>query len=140
MSDREPDTRVPDWDGLLEYLPLLEADDFEVGSMVRQEGGAYCFDYSRTAYAFMRAVYETDVFLPFNWPQWQVRAAQLTTEPEALAHADLEEIRMLLTTHVRKERFCEGHFAAALESGHMRAVLRRVAEIRGAEGRARGER
>jgi hypothetical protein len=32
--------------------------------------------------------------------------------------------------HVRKDRFCEGHFGAVLESGHIAAILRRVAGIR----------
>jgi len=36
-----------------------------------------------------------------------------------LERADLETIRKLLTLHVRKERFCEGHLLGMFESGHL---------------------
>ena len=29
----------------------------------------------------------------------------------------------LLTLHVRKEKFCEGHIAAMIEAGHIRRIL-----------------
>ena len=44
--------------------------------------------------------------------------------------ADSEPILKLLTTHVRKERFCEGHLAAMFEDGHIVALLRRLKVIR----------
>jgi hypothetical protein len=39
-------------------------------------------------------------------------------------------LRKLLTTHVRADRFVEGHLAGVLESGHMLAILRRLKDIR----------
>ena len=50
--------------------------------------------------------------------------------PEMLEPADLETIRKLLTLHVRKERFCEGHLLGMFESGHLTKLLRRLHAIR----------
>jgi hypothetical protein len=36
----------------------------------------------------------------------------------------------LYTLHVRKDRFCEGHFAAMLANGHIAALTRRLKAIR----------
>jgi hypothetical protein len=36
----------------------------------------------------------------------------------------------LLTTHSRKDRFCEGHLAAMFENGHIVALLRRLRELK----------
>jgi hypothetical protein len=36
----------------------------------------------------------------------------------------------LITIHVRKERFCEGHLPAVVKCGHMAALLRRLKELR----------
>lgn len=39
-------------------------------------------------------------------------------------------MQKLLTTHVRKERFCSGHLAGMIENGHILALLKRLAAIR----------
>jgi hypothetical protein len=39
-------------------------------------------------------------------------------------------VRKLLTTHIRADRFIEGHLAGVLENGHIVAVLRRLRTIR----------
>jgi hypothetical protein len=36
----------------------------------------------------------------------------------------------LLTLHVRKERFCEGHIAAMVEAGYIQGILERLKEMR----------
>ena len=57
---------------------------------------------------------------------WQRVAERYMREPSILARARLPTLRKLLTLHARKDRFCEGHFAAVLESGHFLAILKRV--------------
>ena len=44
--------------------------------------------------------------------------------------ADLLTLRRLLTTHVRADRFTEGHLAAELENGHICAILEQLEELR----------
>ena len=57
------------------------------------------------------------------------RGRALTEDPEQLSAATLEDCRMLLTAHVRADRFIEGHLLHVFDTGHIVAVLRRVAEI-----------
>jgi len=48
---------------------------------------------------------------------------------EAINNASIENIRTMLTCCVRGERFCAGHWASALESGQIVALLRRLKQI-----------
>lgn len=76
----------------------------------------------------------------FDWPAWAGDARRLE-EPAALATASLDEVRRLLTLHVRADRFDEGHLAGVLRAGHLSAILRRLAaiaaELRAGAGRTR---
>lgn len=75
----------------------------------------------------------------FNWPDWQ-DVAQTWLDPARVATADVRTIQQLLTTHARKERYCEGHLADLLQCGHLQALLRRLAELRGDRVTARNRR
>lgn len=48
--------------------------------------------------------------------------------------ATLDEIRSMLTTCVRGERFSGGHWDAVLESGQVTAIRRRLAALRSSAG------
>ncbi|MFO7914625.1 MAG: DUF6508 domain-containing protein [Candidatus Krumholzibacteriales bacterium] len=63
---------------------------------------------------------------PFDWGGWQEEAERICNDPDLIAHADLLTVRKLLTLHVRKERFCEGHFAAMCGSGVILLLLKRL--------------
>ena len=43
--------------------------------------------------------------------------------------ADLSQIKTMMTFCVRGERFCDGHWASMIESGNIRRLLERLAEI-----------
>jgi len=47
-----------------------------------------------------------------------------------IAGASLDQIKTMLTYCVRGERFADGHWAHMLESGHIVALLRRLADLR----------
>ena len=84
--------------------------------------------YTPEAQRLMSAIYERHLIVQFDWAAWQADA-QRFFDPEAIADASLDDLRRLLTLHVRKERFCEGHFAEMIASGHIAAVLRRLGEL-----------
>ncbi len=44
--------------------------------------------------------------------------------------ASLAQVKTMLTYCVRGERFCEGHWAAMIEQGHIRRLLERLLELR----------
>lgn len=130
-----PDEQV-DWDGLLSFLPVLDQPEFEVGEVVSgdgTEGGTLTFpywNYEPQVSRFIQAVYDTGAILwGFDWPAWQEHAVRYVEQPGYLAGADLDICRRLLTTHVRKDRFVDGHVGAMIESGHIVAVLKRIEQI-----------
>ena len=57
---------------------------------------------------------------------WQETAREYVEDPAKVESADAETIQKLLTTHVRKERFFEGHLAAMFENGHVVALLQKA--------------
>jgi hypothetical protein len=133
-----------DMDALLEFLPVLEKPGFsfgrwsgggidgEVDREVDGEGATSmpCFIPGRDAARFVRTLHDHNWIEPFDWPGWQKRAARYLRSPGGLKRAGLGTLRKLLTLHVRKERFCEGHLSAVHESGHLVAILRRLQAIR----------
>lgn len=117
-------------DAILDYLPVFEADDFEFGAWNAEDGTMPMYLLSDQAGAFEQALYNNGWIMPFDWPDWQDEAAKLVESAEALESANIETVRKLLTTHVRKERFCEGHLSAMHSCGHLVAILRRLKILR----------
>ena len=118
---------------LLSTIPLIE--NFSgtwVEHHIEKRGDILCCGGATNAapvMAFYRAFDESGLFIRFDWPSWQKEAARLYDDPSLIDQADLETIRRLLTTHIRKDRFCEGHLASACESGHIVAVLKRLKQL-----------
>lgn len=84
---------------------------------------------SQEVYEFIDALHEFGWITPFNWGSWTDQAKRYVDDPEALSTADVETLQKLLTTHVRQDRFCDGHLLSMFTSGHMTAILRRIGEI-----------
>lgn len=53
---------------------------------------------------------------------WQNEAQHFVQHPELLNNADISTLQKLLTTHVRKERFCSGNLAQMIDNGHLQAI------------------
>ncbi|MDZ7956457.1 MAG: O-acetyl-ADP-ribose deacetylase [Aulosira sp. DedQUE10] len=90
----------------------------------------YC--YSKEFNKFITSVYQENFVIGFDWPAWQNEAHRLITNPELLILADISTLQKLLTTHIRKERFCSGHLAAMIENGHFLAIFHRLQAIHAA--------
>ena len=125
-------------DAIVPFLEAFETKGFEFASWnpPKSEDGTLVISLdnnwrlSEQAQEFIAALYQNGWIADFDWPSWQDQAIQYVESPERIASADLETIRKLLTTHVRKDRFCEGHLAAMFENGHLTALLRRLKELR----------
>ena len=89
------------------------------------------FDYDEAVVEFEQILYANDWVTPkFDWGEWQDVAEEYVDSPEKIKSADVVTVQKLLTTHVRKDRFCDGHLASMFENGHIVALLRRLKEIR----------
>jgi protein-tyrosine phosphatase len=117
-------------DAILQYLPIFEKPGYKFGEW---HDSGY-FSYSPEVDDFIQTLYRQEVVVPFDWTSWQEEARRYQSDPDALEAADLLTLRKLLTTHLRADRFVEGHLASALESGHITAILRRFREIRDGMG------
>lgn len=65
----------------------------------------------------------------FDWANWQ-EINEYINSPDKIASANIFELRMLLTAHFRKERYCEGHLQTIFSSGHFKALYRRLKQLR----------
>ena len=56
-------------------------------------------------------------------------AGRMLENHEGVKDATLSQIKAMLTYCVRGERFCDGHWAAMIERGHIRRLLERLAVL-----------
>lgn len=117
-------------DAVIAFLPTFERADFVPSKCVIESGTFPYHIFAKELDQFDKAVYDGGFISSFDWPDWQSEAERYFADPEILHAADLQVIRKLITVHVRKERFCEGHLPAMVSCGHMAAILRRLKELR----------
>jgi len=129
-KDSIPEIGLKQIDAILKYLPVFEKEDYQFGQWVEPEGQFPYFAFSREVDEFIGALRKQGIIIPFDWTSWRKEAERYQTDPKALETADLLTLRKLLTVHVRAERFTEGHLANVFGSGHIRAILRRLKQIR----------
>ena len=124
---RRPLTEA-DFEAILRFLPIFEEEGFEAGEWLHVEAEPPFLAHGAQADAFIRALYGQHWILPgFDWAAWGNEMGMTPDEwLEYLPTAPLEDIRKLLTAHVRNDRFCGGHLAGVFESGEMTAIMRRV--------------
>lgn len=118
-------------DAILVYLDQFTAEGFTVGEWHNEPGVMPWFEFSPAVSQFHQAIYDHGwVLTSFDWPAWQETAERYVAEPERIDAADLRTIQQLFTTHVRQDRFCEGHLAAMIECSHIMRLLTRLRELR----------
>ncbi len=132
MRDKAPTPEQ--MDELLRFLPLFEQPGRTF--MERWAGGEPTGDgavttrypvYPEEVVAFFLLAGQT-IWSDFDYKPAEARAM---LEDDALVEsATLDEIKTMLTYCVRGERFCDGHWAAVLESGRVQALLRRLKALR----------
>lgn len=129
----EPSTHHIPWESVrwaVDFLPHFEAPDFAPGQWVwppKEEGFATLpmWVANPTVMRFIEGLYERDLIVPFDWPNWAY-GRLLMTEPHRIPKATARTCLRLLTMHVRAERFNEGHLASTFDNGQMATILRRL--------------
>lgn len=121
-------------DELLRYLPQLNTPSRSF--ILRWAGGETLPDGSMQMHY---PVYADDVVEFFGvagqrfWSDYRYdprEAGRMLQDDGLIVRADLAQIKTMLTYCVRGERFCDGHWAAMLESGRVAALLQRLAILR----------
>ncbi|MCE5254865.1 MAG: DUF6508 domain-containing protein [Actinomycetia bacterium] len=129
IADADYIPSVEQIDSVLRFLPILEREDF-VPSTIDPGDLLYPHVFAPELSEFEKTLYDSGFIFSYDWGAWQDEAVRYYQEPESLGGADLQTLRKLLTLHVRKERFCNGHLPAMIEHGHITAILRRLKDLR----------
>lgn len=129
VVDESTPVEIQDFKVILSYLPSFESPGYDFGEIIEEEGVFPWADYSGEVLEFYRDLYLHHFIVDFDWPSWQHVAIGYYQNPELIKTADFHTLRRLFTLHIRKDRFCEGHLLSILESGHITAMLRRLAAI-----------
>lgn len=121
---------------VLSFLPLFEPDYpgvlYTWTPSRMQDDGTWNMPYvtySQEMLRFLGALGSAGFITPYDWVAWQDEAWRYVRDPDLLKDADLDTLRKLLTLHVRKDRFVEGHLAEMIDLGHIRAILQRLKVI-----------
>ena len=118
-------------DSVLPFLDRFEATGFSAGKWSDESGRMPWFSFDDVVLEFCQVLYDNDWISPeVNWGEWQDAAQEYVETPGKIESADVVTVRKLFTTHVRKDRFCDGHLASMFENGHILMLLRRLREIR----------
>ncbi|HMB91991.1 MAG TPA: DUF6508 domain-containing protein [Rhodothermales bacterium] len=112
-------------DAVLAFLPIFEQEGY---TATRPSASGWPIDKDEVV-QFVQTLSRTRMVFPFDWPAWK-EARQLYDDPDLLAQADLLTLRKLFTTHIRTDRFNEGHLAHVIENGHIAAMLHRLQVLR----------
>lgn len=118
-------------DALMPFLKKFEECGFADGTPRTDATSFPDIKFEDTVNRFTRALYQNDwIVSDFNWTKWQETAQRYVECRDMVGSADALTIQKLLTTHVRKDRFCEGHLASMIKNGHIFGLLRRLQELR----------
>ena len=121
------------------FLPVFDRDDYMGGTWTEpnHEGDTFTPSYFKQdseASAFVKTCYDNGwVLTNFDWASFAQtsEARTLHDDDAALDGATEEQLAKLLTIVIRQDRFEEGAFAAAIECGFVRRILRRASQIAG---------
>ncbi|MEI8196052.1 MAG: DUF6508 domain-containing protein [Phycisphaerae bacterium] len=122
-------------DAILKHLPVLQNPSLSVSKWHtgKDKDGTISMPmevHSPEVGSLVADLYKYEFVADFDWPSWQRSAEKYVEDSGRLQRATLGTLVKLLTTHVRKDRFCEGHFSEMVECGHIRAILERLAVLR----------
>jgi hypothetical protein len=119
---------------ILEFLPQFQDKSFIAGQwhssrkIGKNTSSFPYFEYSDLVSKFIQTLYDEGLIYHFDWSSWNY-GIKLTQNHNLLQKANLLTLRKLITAHIRRERFCEGHLASAFQSGLVIRVLERIQRI-----------
>jgi hypothetical protein len=132
-SLRESDAVGPDQlAAMVAFIPVLEAPGFCPGGIIpMEEDGLPQEAFTNVVSRFMDACYKNGMVVRFDWESWEEDARGYMAESARLQQAGLQELRRLLTWHVRQNRFAKDHLARMMAQGHILAILKRMGDVGG---------
>lgn len=128
MIDDAKQPSAADLKAVSKLLRFFDAD-VAVGQWSDRRAAMPFLDYREPAQTLIEALYAHRFIVIFDWSAWANEAERYLNEPNLIQSAPILDVARLFTTIVRRDRFCEGTFKAEVDSGVIRALLRRVNEL-----------
>lgn len=119
-------------DQLLTFLPYFKdgGDEFGENAHFDDQGSMLPSVLNEKTDEFYRACYDLGFIETFDWMAWSREKSDLVNSGIGIESLDLEDIRKLLTTHIRGDRFHDGHLLEVLRSNTITKILERLKAIR----------
>jgi hypothetical protein len=125
----DADLTSADVDRLLQYLQYFQ----DPGSVFYHEVNGYMCE-SEEIGNFRKALDDVGFLMVFNWSDWLMENEiyrNLDHEvASSIMNADLETLRKLMTSYIRRDRFYEGLFISVCMKGHAAHILLRLRELK----------
>jgi len=135
-ASRFPDPTAADLRAVAAFKEALSRPDLLVGTwhggVPEHEGGPIQWpwvQYGSVVSEWVDALYEHHVVVDYGEPGWDERMQAFATDPTRMQAADLLTVRKVLTTVVRRERFCDGSIQSAFGTGLVQAAMLRLREL-----------
>ena len=113
---------------VVQYLELFQKPGYEYALDEDDWGEAI---FSDEVSEFLSTLNTNKMIIKFDWPDWHDQAVKYEQEEDALNTASMDDVRKLLTYHVRKDRFSGGHLLSVFTSGHISSILLRLSQLEG---------
>lgn len=117
-------------DKLLKYLPYFKDPENKFFEVVNKPPQFPFCSYEDMVMAFYKDLYEENMILDFDWPQWGSQANKYFNDSSLLQKADIKTIQKLFTTIIRADRFTEGLLGDMISKGVVLNLLARLEQIR----------
>lgn len=80
---------------------------------------------------FRNYLYDKDLVIPFNWPEWDEGRAMFATKGEdKFSKTSLVDVLKLLTAVIRNDRFCEGAWSEIFNNGDGVLLMKRLLDFK----------
>lgn len=123
-------------DRLLEFLPEFTSPDtvYATGGSAEKTGPKeFMISFpspSDRVIEFIEVTHREEFVQSFDWMAWSEEHRDAIAADAVFDDADLELLIRVITTHVRADRFAEGHLTNMLESGTIGRILLRLQVLR----------
>jgi hypothetical protein len=131
---RSPLPTTQDIDELVSFLARIYARGFEPidrwGGGTKDERGVLTMpwpEYNSVVIEFFNAA-SRECWCDYDYVPEEV--GRSIVDNNFIKRASLNELKTLLTYCVRGERFCDGHWAAMIQEGRIKALLERLRDIK----------
>lgn len=134
--DNESGVSKDQIDQLLAFLPYFKDRGDGFGESARfdekvvDKGSMLPSVLNEKTSEFISACYDLGFIESFDWMSWSKEKSDLVNSGIGIESLELEDVRKLLTTHIRGDRFHDGHLLEVLRSNAITKILERLKAIR----------